>query len=254
MRGFKVRKVGIHVIRLKLRSVALWVMLGAFVFLAYSYIAGRMAGASIEAMSWVVANKVIVIDPGHGGVDPGAIGAGGTYEKDLTLQIAKRLRQTLSRAGALVVLTREDDVDLGSPGLSLSQRKKEDLQKRVAFTKEQNAELYLNIQANSYGNCRGAQVFYDPKSVEGTKLAKTIQAELKRMLGITYREATKIDAYVLRNLDIPAAMVEVGFLSNPQEEKLLNDPYYQEKLVWAIYAGTVKYLAELNNDKPILQQ
>ena len=181
---FRVTKVKLHVIRLKPRSVAFCIMLGAFVFLSYTYVAGKMASAAIEAMSWALANKMIVVDPGHGGVDPGAIGPGGTLEKDLTLQIAKRLEKTLSRAGALVAITREKDVDYGSPEKSLYERKKEDLQKRVAFTKEQKAEIYLNIQTNSYGTkCQGAQVFYNPKSVESVKLAKAIQAEMKHVLG-----------------------------------------------------------------------
>ncbi|MGB9886582.1 MAG: N-acetylmuramoyl-L-alanine amidase [Moorellales bacterium] len=201
---------------------------------------------ALTTFSWLVAGRAVVVDPGHGGVDPGAVGPAGTREKDITLAISLRLRDLLVKAGASVAMTRETDVDLGTPGKPLGARKREDLDRRIALAREHRAEIYLGIQANAFGSrWSGAQTFYDPGSVEGRLLAEAIQAELVRILGNTNRRARPLDLYLLRNLPVPAAViVEVGFLSNPQEERLLNDPYYQQKVAVAVYSGVVRYLAE----------
>jgi N-acetylmuramoyl-L-alanine amidase len=201
---------------------------------------------ALTTFSWLLAGRAVVVDPGHGGVDPGAIGPGGTKEKDITLAISLRLRELLIQAGASVAMTRETDVDLGTPGKPLGVRKREDLDRRIALAREHQAEIYLGIQANAFGSrWSGAQTFYDPGSAEGRLLAEAVQAELVRILGNTNRRARPLDLYLLRNLSVPAAViVEVGFLSNPQEERLLNDPYYQQKVAVAICSGVVRYLAE----------
>lgn len=201
--------------------------------------------ADMAALSWAVANRVIVVDAGHGGIDPGAVGPGGTLEKDITLAISLRLQRILEQAGAIVVMTRETDTDLGTPGKSLSARKKEDLDRRIAVARERGAEIYLGIQANAFGTrWTGAQTFYYPRSEESRKLAEAVQAELRRILANTHRQAKALDIYILRNISVPAVIVEVGFLSNAEEERLLNDPYYQEKVALAIYSGVVKYFAD----------
>lgn len=209
----------------------------------YLYYAAR-EHRSVAAFSWALANRVVVVDPGHGGIDPGAVGPAGTREKDITLAISLRLKQLLDQAGAVVVMTRESDTDLGTPGKSLGERKREDLDRRIGLCHERGGEIYLGIQANAFGTrWTGAQTFYDPRSEESRQLAEAIQEELRRILANTNRRAKALDAYILRHLIIPAVIVEVGFLSNPAEEQLLNDPYYQQKLALAIYSGVVQYLA-----------
>lgn len=198
----------------------------------------------VAAVSWAVAGRTIAVDPGHGGVDPGAVGPGGTLEKDVTLAISLRLRRILEQAGAVVVMTRETDTDLSTPGKSLGARKREDLDRRLALVREKGADVYLGIQANAFGTrWTGAQTFYYPRGEESRRLAEEVQAELRRILGNTQRRAKALDIYVLRNLNIPAVIVEVGFLSNAEEERLLNDPGYQEKVALAIFSGLVRYLA-----------
>jgi len=231
---------------LVLRRQRLLVLLALLAATAGSYIWRHYPPeADVAALSWAVANRVIAVDAGHGGIDPGAVGPGGTLEKDITLAISLRLRRLLEQAGAVVVMTRETDTDLSTPGKSLGARKREDLDRRLALVRQRGAEIYLGIQANAFGTrWTGAQTFYYPRGEESRELAEAVQAELRRILANTHRQAKALDIYILRNLTIPAVIVEVGFLSNAEEERLLNDPLYQEKVALAIYSGVVEYLAQ----------
>ena len=210
----------------------------------YSLASTIIENQVIQSISWAVANKVVIVDPGHGGPDGGGSGGSGVLEKQLTLEFSKKLARYFSQAGSAVILTRETDKDLSSPGKSLRQRKVEDLANRVKLAKENKAAAYLSIHTNSFGTrWTGAQVFYSPKSGESKILAECIQGEIARIIGNTNRKARPLSPYILRNLDMPAVIVEVGFLSNPSEEKLLLDEHYQDQITYAIYAGTVKYFA-----------
>jgi len=199
-------------------------------------------------LSYAAANKVIVIDPGHGGIDPGAIGGRGTVEKDVNLAIAKRLANYLSQAGAAVVLTRDGDIDLADPGFkgSLIERKRQDLSRRAAKAQEVRADFFVSIHCNAdvSPRWRGAQVFFCPTSEESKHLAVCIQQELKRVLGNTTREAKPAVYFITEKTSMPAVILEVGFLSNPQEESLLADEAYQSRLAYAVFSGVVKYLVE----------
>ncbi|MHB1126622.1 MAG: N-acetylmuramoyl-L-alanine amidase [Bacillota bacterium] len=228
-----------------LRNYRLRLLLIAFMSAFMVYMADNLAGQDAEVMSWVVANKIIVVDPGHGGEDPGAVGPGGTLEKNITLAISQYLAENLSQAGAAVLLTRATDTDLVTPGEGT--RKKRDLDNRVSIARRNNADLYISIQANSFGKIwTGAQTFYHAKHKDNRQLAMTIQDALKRVMRNTEREAKSMssEAYILKQLEMPAALVEVGFISNPAEEKMLNDPMYQQKLAFAIYTGIVQFYSE----------
>lgn len=206
----------------------------------YYYLSYYVLNKEIDAISWSIANKVIVIDAGHGGIDPGAVGPSGSFEKDVNLAVAKRLCENLSQSGAIVIMTREDDN-------SYSNKKKADLDARIALAENHQADIFVSIQANAIQSSRwsGAQTFYHPRSEEGARLAVCIQQEMVRILKNTKREARPhTEAYILRQLTMPTVVVEVGFMSNPQEEKMLNDPHYQGRLAWSIYAGIVKYYSE----------
>ena len=189
--------------------------------------------------------KIIAIDAGHGGGDPGAIGVTGTAEKEINLILAKKMKILLEEKGAMVVMTRTDDS-------VYSDIKKEELDHRAALVQKKDAELFLSIQCNAVPNpsLHGAQTFYNPGSENGEILAKCIQNRFVKTLKNTDREAlTLSSAYIMSKLEIPAIMVEVGFLSNTEEEALLNDDAYREKIVAAIYGGIVDYYEKKDSEE-----
>ncbi|HBT46711.1 MAG TPA: cell wall hydrolase [Peptococcaceae bacterium] len=219
------------------KAVALIFLLLMSCAALYIYV-GRERGErrGVAALSLAVAGQVVVVDPGHGGIDVGARGPGGTKESEIVLAISRHLAEFLQQGGARVFLTRQDDnVSVGESG--------DDLVERVRLAQRVKADLFISVHANAFDDREyGAQVFYDPASQEGRKLAEAVQAEIRRLLKNTEREALGLDAFVLRTQEIPAVIVEVGFLSNPREEKLLADPSYQREMAFAIYAGIARYL------------
>lgn len=199
-----------------------------------------------SALSWKMANKIIVLDPGHGGFDPGAVGTQGTLEKDVVLQIAHKLKKMLSSSGAVVVMTRESDEDLSdNQASSIYTRKRQDLTRRVEMANKKKADIYISLHLNSYPSPRwsGAQTFYHPGQGDAKMLAESIQKEIIEMLGNTDRQALAEDFFTNRLTRMPAVTVEMGFLSNPREEKLLISDDYQDKMAKAIYSGVAKYFA-----------
>jgi len=198
----------------------------------------------IQAISWSVARKVIVVDPGHGGIDPGAVGRSGVLEKDINLGIAEKLKALLIQAGATVVMTREGDYDLSKPG-SEGSRQAGDLDARAKIANDCGADLYISIHVNSFPSPRwwGAQVFYYSASPESKRLACLIQEELIKTLGDSGRWVKPEEFYLMKKVKMPAVIVEAGFISNPKEEILMKDPRYQSKVAWCIYAGVVRYFA-----------
>lgn len=203
----------------------------------------RQAESTLPAL----AGKVVVVDPGHGGRDPGARGISGSREKDITLAIALQLRDLLVQSGARPVMTRETDVDLRDralPGETTIRRG--ELAARAQLAVEHQAHVLVSIHANKYGRqspWRGAQVFYDPRGHAGSPtLARMLQEELRERTQ-TSRVHRPIEQFVLARAPVPAVTVEVGFLSNPEEERLLLQPDYQQRLAYAIFAGLARYLA-----------
>ena len=210
-------------------------------------LAGGIEDRRVSAMSWSVAGRIIAVDPGHGGIDPGSKGNTGVEEEEITLAVSEKLKETLTGAGAVVIMTRESDIDLSDPdGGRLITRKRQDLSRRLDLAEKNGADLYLSVHVNCFKSGpgeHGAQVFYQPGSEEGKELAESIQGEMARVLGNTTRKAKAVDYYATRNSKMPAAIVEIGFISNPKEEKLMLDPKYQRKLAYAMYCGLVKYFA-----------
>lgn len=193
-----------------------------------------------------LSGRIIILDPGHGGPDGGAVGEE-VLEKHIALNVAKKLRDYLQQQGALVLLTREDDSDLADKDTrGYSRRKVEDLKKRVQFINQSEADLFISIHLNAIPSprWRGAQTFYYDSFIENERLAKFIQAELRRNLENTDRSAKVINTvYLLKYAKKPGALVEVGFLSNPEERKLLDSDSYQIKLAASIYKGVLRYFS-----------
>jgi len=236
-----------HFWRIRKRDLALLVLILGSFYWGYGAYLDRLAVTAIKAMSWSVANRVVVIDPGHGGIDPGAVGKSGTLEKDINLEVSKKLQVFLSQAGAAVVMTRESDVDLADPDTKgILAKKRQDLSRRVALAHKHKADIYLSIHVNSFPSTRwsGAQTFYQKGQPEGKRLAEAIQTELVRIMKNTKRVAKGMDFYTNRETKMASATVEIGFMSNPREEALMKKEEYQAKLAYAIYAGVVKYFAE----------
>lgn len=214
------------------------IMMGAFVFYHQTE-----TEQEIRTLGMHVLNKVIVVDPGHGGIDGGAQGKSGTLEKDITMEIARKTASLLESSGAKVILTRDDKPNQPDP--AVISRQGRELARRVNLAKENQADLYVSIHVNSIPSPKwaGAQTFFEAKSQEGKRLAELIQQELiKQVDDKNHRLARAGDYYVLRTSPCPAALVEVGFVSNPREEKLLVESAYQDKLAKAIWTGICRYL------------
>lgn len=201
-----------------------------------------------DSWSLPLSGKTIVIDPGHGGPDGGAVGADGTEEKEIALNVSVFVREYLEQSGATVYLTREIDTDLAAEHTKgLSNRKTEDIKNRLAFIEEKEPALFLTIHLNAIPSpkWRGAQTFYYPRFDESKHLAKMVQDEIIRNLGNTTREALPIQGiYLLKHAEVPSAIVELGFLSNPAERDLLKQEDYQRKMAASIYQGILRYETE----------
>ena len=195
-------------------------------------------GPSAEVML-PVENKIIVIDAGHGGFDPGKEGSSGGDEKDINLSIASYLQQYLEQSGANVIMTRTDDSALGTT-------KKEDMSKRRSLIEDSGADISISVHQNSYSGAgvSGAQVFYYENSAEGKKLAEALQAELVSYADPeNHREAkANTSYYLLKKTEVPIAIVECGFLSNWEEAAKLQDDGYQSRIAWAVSMGVLAYL------------
>lgn len=194
--------------------------------------------------------KVIVVDAGHGGRDPGTI-YGTIYEKDINLMISKALEEELSKKGAVVYMIREDDSDLSS---QWDKRKKRgDLYRRILFIEDEkkDTDLYLSIHINWYRNTRwgGAEVLYNGinpnNKVLGEQLMKQFKADFK-----TKRSLKTTDLYIYRNTNVPGVLIECGFLSNPNERYLLRQKDYQEKLSKSITNAVIAYFQTLLTKNP----
>ncbi|MCY9659347.1 N-acetylmuramoyl-L-alanine amidase CwlD [Paenibacillus chondroitinus] len=227
-------------------KLALSTLLVALVVFIYAY----ELPATKTWSDWTLplSGKTIALDAGHGGPDGGASSKEGVIEKDINLAITLQLRDYLQQAGALVVMTRETDTDLADPSTKgYSKRKTEDLHNRADMINEKNADMFLSVHLNSIPSpkWKGAQTFYYTNNPNNSNLAALIQLELKRNLENTDRVAKPADktVYLLKTLKIPSALVEVGFLSNPDEARLLADEKYQKMVAAAIYQGVLRFYA-----------
>ena len=176
----------------------------------------------------------------------GAESSNGTTEAETNLKIALKLQELLEQSGCTVILTRSDEnaiYDIDSK--TLKQKKISDIHNRVKIGNESQADVFISIHLNKIPQQQydGWQTFYNEKSGEGRKLAISIQEAIgKAVQTENNRIAKSIDnIYIIKHVEIPTAIVECGFLSNPEEEKRLLDNDYQDKLAWGIYNGLISY-------------
>ena len=186
--------------------------------------------------------KTIVIDPGHGGNDAGAIGPSGVMEKTVTLKVALALAKLLEDEGADVIMTRRTDVEVAPRGRHATDI--EELKSRCDVANDAEADIFISIHADSFTNpaARGTTCYYFGEGApESKKLAENIHPALIEQLKTPSRGTKPCNFYVVRNTDMPAILVELAFISNPQEEKLLNSKDGVEKAAQGILDGIEDY-------------
>lgn len=187
---------------------------------------------------------VVVLDAGHGGFDPGKVGVDGQLEKEINLQIIRKLKTYLEMGDVEVILTREGDN--GLYGASDKNKKSADMKKRVEIINEAKADLMVSIHQNSYHEpeISGAQVFYYQNSEEGKRFARIMQKRFDYCLGEKNRRQEKANGsyYLLSHSKPVSIIVEAGFLSNPEEAKKLESEEYQDKIAWTVAMGILQYI------------
>ena len=212
----------------------------------------KIKNTSEDVMQYMpVTDKTIVLDAGHGGIDPGAMNKDKTVlEKDINLQITMKIKELIEASGGNVVLTRDSDISLYEEGANKTTRQKynENLKNRKKIVENSQADMFVSIHLNSFEDSKyyGAQTFYPAGKEDSKFLAEMIQAELKRVVDNTNNREIKSreDLYLLKDNKMPSTLIECGFLSNQKEAKLLAEEEYQDKIAWAIYVGIQKYFNE----------
>ena len=192
--------------------------------------------------------RVIVLDAGHGGEDGGAVGHGGVLEKDINLKVAKIIYELLKLNDTNVIMTRTEDKMLYDRYQNYEGRKKMyDLRARVEMANEIEDSVLISIHMNSYPSpsCRGAQVYYSKNHSESYNIAGKVQTYLSSYVqkdNTRKIKAAGSNIYLLDKASSPAVLIECGFLSNPDDTKMLSDAEYRKKLACSIFAALCDYL------------
>ena len=192
-----------------------------------------------EVLDYTLLGKIIYIDPGHGGRDSGAIYKN-IYEKNINLTISKKIEKYLTAKGATVYLTRENDTDLST---STKHKKRSDLTNRAKLINESNADMYISIHLNyiSSSKWKGLQIFYNDKNKENINIATHTTDYLKEKIS-NIREPKKENSYYMyKQIKTPGILIELGFLSNPDDKYRLTKEEYQESLAKTISDAIERY-------------
>lgn len=201
---------------------------------------------NISTYSYNKTLSSVIIDAGHGGFDGGAV-VGDVFEKDINLKIANTLALMLRSYGIKVIQIRTDDSSVeNDPSLTISARKKSDMQNRLNVAKNNPNSLYVSIHLNKFPltSAKGAQIFYGVRSEESSALAENIRSSVISLTQNDNKRALKKgtkSTYILYYSPIPTVIVECGFMSNPTELKLLLDENYQQKISFAIFKGIIDF-------------
>lgn len=204
-----------------------------------------VAGTQVEKQE-----AEVIIDPGHGGHDPGKIGVNKAQEKDINLKIALKVKDYLEKEGITVLLTRETDQGLESA--SAANKKIEDMKARVEMINSVKPKIVVSIHQNSYSDeaVKGAQVFYYSHSEEGEEMAKVMQEAVRELDPDNHREVKANDTYyILKRTEVPTIIVECGFLSNWEEAEKLVDEEYQEQTAEAVTKGIMSCIGKEKSEE-----
>ncbi len=223
-----------------------WLIIGVCTFLiclTFTIFFISVSANSVNSYGVANAKYTVVIDAGHGGIDGGSVGkTTKAVESTLNLEYAKNLASKLSTMGINTILTRSDENGLYDQ--NAKSLKKSDMKKRKEIIEEAKPTLIVSIHMNSFSssNARGAQTFYKKGNEQGKVLAENIQKQLKTNLDYATTSSKIGDYYILNCTDLPSVLVECGFLSNPQDEELLLQKDYQNKICYSILSGIVAFL------------
>lgn len=234
MQGFLVRKWAV--------AVMVMLLLGTC-----TVVAAFRQTAPVSAETLPLSGWRILVDAGHGGYDGGAKAqSSGVWEKAINLAVAKQVEQSLAARGAAVFMTRTEDADLCTDDRPANKTmKREDMENRVALAVEAKADMVLSIHMNEYRqrSQSGPQVFYRQGCDSGRLLAGAMQEALIAALSPKKERSAMAGDYFILQLDVPSVLIECGFISNPEEEKLLLTEDYQARLGRAIADGVESYAA-----------
>ncbi len=218
----------------------------SFILIFISYVCSRQGYQMVTTLMEPAEKKTVVIDPGHGGEDPGKVGINQVLEKDINLQISLYLKKYLEANDVHVIMTRETDESLST---STSNRKTSDMSNRKEFIFQNNPAVAISIHQNSYPSetVHGAQVFYGQNHENSKALAEILQKNLLKIDQNNHRAAKSNTSYYLfRNNPYTTVIVECGFLSNPEESSWLNDADYQKKIAWQLHLGIIEYIKTIH--------
>ena len=231
---------------------ALFILFSVFLVISILF----LNETKIASVSQLIENKypVIIIDAGHGGEDGGAIGADGTNEKDINLEISLKLNDILTVMGYKTRMVRTTDISIHNENsITLREKKVSDIRNRAAIMEEYENCFYVSIHQNKYEDSRiwGAQTFYSPNDKASKALAQFIQTSIATELQPDNKRLIKesgTSIYVLYNATKPAVMVECGFISNPNELSQLKTEEYQSEMAFSIMSGIINYnISEVTN-------
>ncbi len=213
----------------------------------------KIYGSSLiyEAADNIPYKNIIIIDAGHGGEDPGAVGVNGSYEKDLNLAIALEIGKIFEEKGYIVVYTRTDDRLLYTEEENIKGiRKISDLKNRCKVAERYPESIFISIHMNSFGSAKysGLQVYYSESNDESRALADSIQNKVATDLQPENKRVIKpgSDMYVLKNISNVAVLIECGFLTNEKECEKLSEKEYQKELSFSIVCGIIEYMNKTN--------
>lgn len=221
---------------LKKRKILYVLAIFVAIFIAFA------TGFAVKFASTPKPTYTIVIDAGHGGQDGGAVGKQtGITESALNLEYSLYLKELFEQFGFKVVLTRSDMGGLYSP--FASNKKRDEMEKRRRIIEKERPDFVLSIHMNSYPmqSCRGAQVFYGTENSTGQNLAQKVQASLNTNIEYAKKMAKEGDYYIINAVDVPSILIECGFLSNIEEEIILQQKTYIHDFCYSVVCGVLQY-------------
>lgn len=232
--------------RIKTRVTAILVLLGCFTVIAAT---ADHSQVSVRASSSRTENRyTVVLDAGHGGMDSGAVGINGELEKNINLAVVRDLKDMLTLSGFNVVLTRDADVSIHDDGVTGTRDQKvSDMKNRLDIISRQGTNsLFISVHQNKFTQSEyfGAQIFYNENNPDNRMIAQIMQDNFKKIQPGNDRQIklSGDELYLFKNTQIPAVLVECGFLSNPDDAAALSDVEYQRKVAYTIYNGIMTYM------------